>query len=112
MALRQNQRIRRHAEFQDIYKTGAKFHSRYCTLFLKPNGLPVGRLGVAVTKKLGGAVVRNRAKRLIREIFRQNDIAPGFDLVVVPKREFLGVSLAVLGADYRTALERRLRASR
>lgn len=112
MTLRQNQRIRRHAEFQEIYKTGARIHSRYCTLFVKPNQSPVGRLGVAATKKLGGAVQRNRAKRLIREIFRHNDIAPGFDIIVVPKRQFLGASLTVLEADYRTTLERRLRTSR
>ena len=79
---------------------------------MKPNQSPVGRLGIAATKKLGGAVQRNRAKRLIREIFRHNDIAPGFDIIVVPKREFLGASLTILEADYRTTLERRLRPSR
>jgi len=109
---RPTQRIRRHAEFQEIYKNGARVHSRYCTLFIRPNQSMVGRLGIAATKKFGGAVQRNRAKRLIREIFRHNDIAPGFDVVVVPKREFLGTSLTILEADYRTALERRLRTSR
>jgi ribonuclease P protein component len=112
LTLRPNRRIRRHSEFQAIYKTGSRIHSRFCTLFVKPNQLPVGRLGVAATKKFGGAVQRNRAKRLIREIFRHNDIAPGFDIVVVPKRDFLGVSLTILEADYRTALERRLRTTR
>ena len=73
----------------------------------------VGRLGIAANaKSSSGAVQRNRAKRLIREIFRHNDVAPGFDIVVVPKREFLGTSLTVLEADYRATLERRLRASR
>ena len=112
MTLRPSQRIRRHADFQEIYKTGARVHSRYYTLFVKANQSPTGRLGIAATKKLGGAVQRNRAKRLIREIFRHNNIAPGFDVVVVPKREFLGTSLTVLEADYRATLERRLRASR
>jgi ribonuclease P protein component len=112
LRFRPSQRIRRHADFQEAYKTGARVHSRYCTLFIRPNQLPSGRLGIAATKKLGGAVLRNRAKRLIREIFRHNDIAPGFDIVVVPKREFFGASLAVLEADYRAAVERRLRPSR
>jgi ribonuclease P protein component len=112
LSLRPDQRIRRHAEFQQIYKAGTRIHSRYCTLFVKPNQSPVGRLGIAATKKIGGAVQRNRAKRLIREIFRHNDIASGFDIVVVPKREFLGASLTVLEADYRHTLERRLRAGR
>jgi len=65
-------------------------------------------LGIAATRKLGGAVERNRAKRLIREVFRRNKLAPGFDLVVVPKRELLDATLNVLEADYRTLLERRL----
>jgi ribonuclease P protein component len=72
----------------------------------------VGRLGIAATKRLGGAVQRNRAKRLIREIFRHNDVAAGFDVVVVPNRQFFEASLTILEADYRAALERRLRPSR
>ena len=112
MRFRPSQRIRRHADFQEIYKTGARVHSRYCTLFIRRNQSTVGRLGIAATKKLGGAVQRNRAKRLIREIFRHNDIAPGFDVVVVPKREFFEATLTILEADYRTALERRLKTSR
>jgi len=112
LTLRPSQRIRHHADFQEIYKTGARVHSRYYTLFVKANQSPVGRLGIAATKKLGGAVQRNRAKRLIREIFRHNNVAPGFDVVVVPKREFLGTSLTVLEADYRATLGRRVKAAR
>jgi ribonuclease P protein component len=66
------------------------------------------RLGIAATKKLGGSVERNRAKRLIREVFRRNKIAPGYDVVVIPKRELLDASLSTLEADYRTLLIRRL----
>ncbi len=112
MKLRPSRRIRRHADFQEIYKTGSRIHSRYCTLFVKRSPSGQGRLGIAATKKLGGAVVRNRAKRLIREIFRHNDIAPEFDVIVVPKREFLGASLTVLEADYRSTLQRRLNRTR
>jgi ribonuclease P protein component len=87
-------------------------HSRYSTVFLLPNQRGVGRLGIAATKKIGGAVQRNRAKRLIREVFRRNKIAPGFDVVVIPKREFLDASLSTLEADYRDLIERRLRQAR
>jgi ribonuclease P protein component len=89
LTLRPNQRIRRHAEFQAIYKTGSRIHSRFCTLFVKPNQLPVGP-GCGGDEKVRRRGSENRAKRLIREIFRHNDIAPGFDIVVVPKRDFLG----------------------
>ena len=81
-------------------------------MFVLPNQRAVGRLGIAATKKLGGAVQRNRAKRLIREVFRRNNIAPGFDVVVVPKRELLDATLTVLEADYRNSLDRRFRPRR
>ena len=109
---RPNERIRRRADFQHVYQSGARIHGRYATLFVLPNQLGVGRLGIAATRKLGGAAQRNRAKRLIREVFRRNKIAPGFDVVVVPKRELLEASLTVLETEYRQSLERRLRPHR
>jgi ribonuclease P protein component len=75
-------------------------------MFICPNRLATGRLGIAATKKLGGAVVRNRAKRLVREVFRRSRIAPGFDIVVVPKRELLGASITILEAEYRAIVQR------
>jgi ribonuclease P protein component len=112
LRFRQIQRVRRRVEFQQIYKGGTRVSGRYYTLFIQPNRLAVARLGVAATRKLGGAVVRNRAKRLVREVFRRSGIAPGFDIIVVPRREFLGVSFAVLENDYRSSVERYLRRGR
>jgi ribonuclease P protein component len=109
---RPHERIRRRAEFQNVYEHGARVHGRYATVFILANQRTVGRLGIAATKKLGGAVQRNRAKRLIREVFRRNNIAPGFDVVVVPKRDMLDAALTVLEADYRHSLERRVRSRR
>lgn len=77
-----------------------------------PNAIGVGRLGIAATRKIGGSVQRNRAKRLIREVFRRNKIAPGFDVVVIPKRDLLNATLSALEADYRNVIERRVRKSR
>jgi ribonuclease P protein component len=105
-------RIRRRPEFQQVYEHGVRISGRHATIFLLPNTREVGRLGIAATKKLGGAVQRNRAKRLIREVFRRNNIATGFDVVVVPKRDLLDASLTVLEAEYRTNIERRLRPRR
>ena len=73
------------------------------------NGLESARLGIAATRKFGGAVARNRAKRLIRDVFRRNKIAPGFDVVVIPKRVLLDVSQSAFEAEYRRLLERRPR---
>lgn len=102
------ERIRRRPDFQQVYERGARIGGRYSTVFMLPNGGKTGRLGIAATKKLGGAVQRNRAKRLIREVFRRNKIAPGFDVVIIPKRGLLDASLTVLEADYRALVERQL----
>src|SRR5215212_5201130 len=107
-AFRPAERVRRRVDYQAVYNRGAKVHGRYCTVFMlaRPDG--VGRLGIAATRKLGGAVERNRAKRLIREVFRRNKIAKGFDVVVIPKRDLLDTSLTVLEAEYRSIVERQL----
>src|SRR6476619_7599296 len=100
------ERVRRRAEYQQIYERGVRTHGRYLTLFTLSNALPVGRLGIAATRKFGGAVERNRAKRLIREVFRRNKLTPGFDIVVIPKRELLDASLIALETEFLHTLER------
>src|SRR3989442_14439290 len=86
------ERIRRRAEFQHVYGRGPRVHSRYCTLFVLPNERAVGRLGIAATRKLGGAVQRNRAKRLIRGDFRRDQSAEAPEVAVVPTRELHAAS--------------------
>ena len=108
-AFRPHGRIRRREEFQRVYAEGTKVHGRFGILFLLPNGLDVSRLGIAATRKFGGSVARNRAKRLIRDVFRRNKIAAGFDVVVVPKRALLETSLSAFEAEFRRTLERRAR---
>jgi ribonuclease P protein component len=106
---RPHERIRHREEFLRVYAQGSKIHGRFGILFLLPNGLEVSRLGIAATRKFGGSVARNRAKRLIRDVFRRNKIAPGFDVVVVPKRALLETSLSAFEAEFRRTLERRVR---
>ena len=104
-----HERLRRPAEFKQVYERGARIHGRYATVFLLPNALVVGRLGITASRKLGNAVRRNRAKRLIREVFRRNKLAPGFDVVIVPKPELLDASLTAIEAEYRRNIQPRLR---
>ncbi len=68
-----SQRLRRRPEFLHVQESGARVTTRHLLILLMPrsDGRPT-RLGVVASKKVGGAVERNRAKRLLREIFRKN----------------------------------------
>ena len=65
------------------------------------------RLGIAATRKMGPAVERNRAKRLVRELFRHHKPAAGVDVVVVPRREMLDAPYARLEAEFCMLLTRK-----
>jgi len=70
-ALPKEKRLAKRREFLHVYETGRKWFSRYCVVFVAPNGLPHSRIGITATKKLGKAIVRNRLKRWTREVYRR-----------------------------------------
>jgi len=73
LRFRAAQRVRRPGEFKRIYGGGRRFGNELFTATVQPNGLKLARLGMAVAvRTLGGAVGRNRIRRLIRETFRLN----------------------------------------
>ena len=82
------ERLRKRREFLGVYERGDKIQSAYFVLYMLENGRPCHRLGITVSRKIGTAVVRNRIKRGLREIFRANKqaISPNCDLVVNAKR--------------------------
>lgn len=105
---RRHQHIRQRAEFQLVYDRGRKYQGRYMMLFSLPRAGRPTRLGIAATRKMGAAVERNRAKRRVRELFRLHPAPPGFDIVVVPRRQLIEADFASVEAEY-VATIRRLR---
>jgi ribonuclease P protein component len=103
-------RIRRRNEFQHVFECGQRIHGRYLTLVAAGNGGPRDRLGIVASKKLGGAVTRNKAKRLIREMFRRQNCEEagrvGADIVVIPRAGMADVPFADLVKDFESSLRR------
>jgi ribonuclease P protein component len=81
-------RLSRSAEFERVYRQGRSTANRHLVLYAFPNpSTQAPRLGLSVSRKVGGAVARNRVKRLLREAFAQHEqeLSPGQDLVVVAR---------------------------
>ena len=106
MTFRPHEHIRRRADFEAIYESGVKVNGRLMTVFVRQNPGEHARLGIAATRKIGGAVVRNRAKRLTRELFRHHKPPTAVDVVVVPRREFLDAPYPSLEREFNSLLER------
>jgi ribonuclease P protein component len=106
---RPGEHIRRRADFEAVYQTGVRITSRWMTIFVKPNGGAQPRLGIAATRKIGGAVVRNRAKRVTRELFRACKPPAPVDIVVVPRRELVDAPFTALEHEFQSLLTRATR---
>ncbi len=78
-------------QFQLCYRKGTCIPSRMVVLYARKNQLAVNRLGITTGKKLGNAVCRSRARRLIRQAWRENELnAPvGLDIVIVARTRLL-----------------------
>ena len=96
MKLPRNRIVKKNKEIQEIYRGGKSYITRYFIFYLfRTKDMPI-RVAVAAGKKLGNAVIRNRVKRRLREIFRQNQYQlQGSGQVLIVGRK------PMLDADYR-----------
>ena len=87
--------------FRRLYHTGAVANS-HLVFYARPNRLNINRVGITVSKKLGHAVIRNRVRRRLREVYRLNEMlfAPGWDIVVVARSRCIAAPFDTLTKAY------------
>ena len=105
-------RLRARAEFTAVQDNGRRVSSRFLTLIGRANGLGYDRLGIIASRRVGGAVVRNRAKRRLREIFRREEpdgMTPdpkSLDIVAIARRDLALAPFVLVRADVQAALKK------
>ena len=93
--------------FRRLYGTSG--HANSCmVLYARKNHSGQNRVGVTVSKKLGGAIVRNRVRRRLREVYRLNEakFAPGWDIVVVARSRCITADFQKLTNSYLSLAEK------
>ena len=87
-AFRPHERLRRPDDFRRVFDYRRSASDGRLIVYACPNGLPHLRLGLSVSRKVGGATHRNRLRRLYREAFRltRHEMPTGLDLVLIPRR--------------------------
>jgi len=101
-------RLVRRGDFDAVYRAGKRVSSAHFTVFVRANELALSRFGFSIKKALGGAVVRNRMRRRLREMVRchQQEIPAGWDIVIHPKSTVAKAPFEALTADLLRLLKK------
>ncbi len=101
-------RLQSAAQFDAVFKRGARLGGRLFLVVFAPNPFPFHRLGIAASRRIGGAVARNRARRLLRESFRRasRPAKGGFDVVVVAHRDLAACGQAEVDSELSERIRR------
>lgn len=100
--------LRKNSEFSAVYNKGKSVGDRYVVLFYRLNGLPYNRTGFLASKKVGNSVVRNRAKRLMKESYRniEGSLPEGYDFIIIARNTICGKKCAEVEKSLNSAFRR------
>ena len=100
--------IKENYEFRRLYSKGNSAVTPSVVVYCRKNGRTHNRLGVTVSTKIGHAVVRNRARRRLRELFRlsQGEMLQGYDVLLVARGKTARIPHRYLKRDYETAMQK------
>ncbi|MGM9662867.1 MAG: ribonuclease P protein component [Oscillospiraceae bacterium] len=103
--MKETRTVKKNHEFRRMYRKGRSAVNSYLVLYCRPNAFGHNRLGVTVSAKLGKAVVRNRVRRRLREIWRlnQGQMKQGYDMIVVARSRAVKGSYQELERAFRRA---------
>ena len=104
--VRGEQYLTKRAQFELVYTEGSSWVSNAVVMKVLPNGLDLSRYGFTVSRRVGKAVVRNRVKRLLRDILRQTPLQPGWDMIFIARSSVAKANYASLGKSVRGLLFR------
>jgi ribonuclease P protein component len=105
-AVRGEQYLTKKIQFELVYDEGSSWVSKAIVIKALPNGLDFCRYGFTVSRRVGNAVVRNRVKRLLREILRQTPLQPGWDIIFIARTPATRAKFTSLGNSVRSLLFR------
>jgi len=102
----EKERLRKNSQFTAVYERGRTWAGDLVVLKTMPNGLEFNRYGFVAGKRLGKAVVRNRVKRLLREVAKATPTKSGWDLVFIARSQAATANYHELEASVAGLLRR------
>ena len=95
--------VKKYFDFKKAYDKGKSFGNRNLILYVRKNNLDYSRMGITISKKTGKAVIRNKIKRQMKEIYRnyESNIKEGYDLIFIVRRNVPDISFKDLESAFK-----------
>ena len=101
--------LKKYGDFQRVYKRGRSYANKYLIMYVLKQDVQENRIGISVSKKVGNSVKRNRARRLMKESYRQLSSGlpqGGYDFIIIARNTISGKKCADVEKSLRSAFRR------